>query len=99
MGNLKECGIIKDYNDTICEKELSPKGFLASNGSIIKMAQNASNFKDNNMNEKGLFLVEHRRCYNGQLKPLRGKADNPLFPPMYCIHIDANSMKTNSGSR
>ncbi|MDR2341861.1 MAG: hypothetical protein LBD84_02310 [Campylobacteraceae bacterium] len=111
MGNLKECGIINDYNDAICEKELSPKGFLASNGSIIKMAQNASNFKDANIHEKGLFLVEHRRCYdeiidycnalayNGQLKPLRGKANDLLFPPMYCIHVNANSMKTNSGSR
>ncbi|MDR0580353.1 MAG: AAA family ATPase [Campylobacteraceae bacterium] len=111
IGNLKECGIISDYNDTTYEKEFSPKGFLASNGSIIKMAQNASNFKDDNMDEKGLFLVEHRRCYdeiinycnvlayNGQLKPLRGTANNLLFPPMYCIHVDANSMKTNSGSR
>ncbi|MDR1554627.1 MAG: hypothetical protein LBS39_01210 [Campylobacteraceae bacterium] len=111
IGNLRECGLINDYSDTVYEKEFSPKGFLSSNGSIIKMAQNASNFKDDNINEKGLFIVEHRRCfdeiidycnvlaYNGQLKPLRGKADNLLFPPMYCIHVDANSKKSNSGSR
>ena len=29
----------------IYEKEFNPKGFLASTGSIIKMAQNASNIR------------------------------------------------------
>jgi superfamily I DNA and/or RNA helicase len=106
IGNLKGCGLIKNDKDLIYEKEFHPKGFLASTGSIMKMAQNACGFK-----EKGVMLVEHRRCYdeiikycnilayNGQLVPLKGKApDDLLFKPMYCIHVEGNST-TSSSSR
>ncbi len=75
----------------------------------MQMAQNASNFKENGIIEKGLLLVEHRRCfneiinycnvlaYNKQLIPLRGKAPkNLLFPPMYCIHVQGNSTVSNT---
>ncbi len=78
----------------------------------MKMAQNACNFKESGLVEKGVILVEHRRCYdeiinycnilayNGQLKPLKGKAKaDLLFPPMYCIHVDGNSTISHSSSR
>ncbi|MBE9465424.1 DEAD/DEAH box helicase [Dyadobacter subterraneus] len=75
----------------------------------MKMAQNACKYKEKGLDEKGVILVEHRRCYDeiinycnvlaysGQLKPLKGKAKktNP-FPPMYCIHVNGNSTVTNS---
>lgn len=109
IGNLKKCKIIKKYDDAIYEKEFDTKGFLSSTGSIMKMAQNACSFKAEGANEKGLTLTEHRRCYNeiidycnalaynGELIPLRGKAKNDLlFPPMYCIHVEGNSVKTNA---
>lgn len=104
VGNLRKNHLIKDYNDLRFENEYDPKGFLASTGSIMKMAQNACNVKDESLTEKGALLVEHRRCYNeiinycnelaynGQLKPLKGKAEcKVLFPPMYCIHVEGNS--------
>jgi superfamily I DNA and/or RNA helicase len=108
VGNLRKERLIKDYNDPIYEKLFDPKGFLASSGSIMKMAQNACDFKEPGLNEKGLLLVEHRRCfdeiidycnvlaYNGQLKPLKGPAKNLLFPPMYCIHVEGNSTVTQT---
>lgn len=109
IGNLKKCGLIKNYEDLIYEKEYDPKGFLSSTGSIMKMAQNACNFQEEGITEKGVTLVEHRRCYdeiinycnvlayNGQLIPLKGKAKNDLlFPPMYCIHIEGNSTTSNT---
>ncbi|MBW1649807.1 MAG: hypothetical protein JRJ44_03835 [Deltaproteobacteria bacterium] len=109
IGNLRKRELIKDYKDLIYEKSFDPKGFLASTGSIMQMAQNASNFKENGIIEKGLLLVEHRRCfneiinycnvlaYNKQLIPLRGKAPkNLLFPPMYCIHVQGNSTVSNT---
>lgn len=112
IGNLKKCQIIRDYDDTIYEKEFDPKGFLSSTGSIMKMAQNASGFKETGLNEKGVLLTEHRRCYDeiinycnvlaydGQLVPLRGKAKpDLLFDPMYCIHVEGQSTKDNNGSR
>lgn len=109
VGNLKKCDLIKNYDDLVYEKEFDPKGFLSSTGSIMKMAQNACNFKEKGITEKGVILVEHRRCYdeiinycnvlayNGQLIPLKGNAkDDLLFPPMYCIHVDGNSSTSNS---
>ncbi len=109
VGNLRKCELITSYDDIIYEKEFDPKGFLSSTGSIMKMAQNACNYKEEGSVEKGVMLVEHRRCYdeiinycnvlayNGQLVPLRGKAkSNLLFPPMYCIHVDGNSTIVNT---
>ena len=109
IGNLKKCDLIKNYEDLIYEKEFDPKGFLSSTGSIMKMAQNACNYKEKGITEKGVILLEHRRCYdeiinycnvlayNGQLIPLKGKAKSDLlFPPMYCIHIEGNSTTSNS---
>lgn len=109
VGNLKKCELIKSYDDLIYEKEFDPKGYLSSTGSIMKMAQNACNFKEKEINEKGVLLVEHRRCYdeiinycnvlayNRQLIPLKGKAPKDLlFPPMYCIHVEGNSITSNT---
>lgn len=109
VGNLKKCGIIKNYDDLIYEKEFDPKGFLASTGSVMKMAQNASNIREHSAKEKGVTLVEHRRCfdeiinycnvlaYDGKLVPLKGPAKSDLlFPPMYCVHVEGNSSIKNS---
>lgn len=112
IGNLKKCEIIEEYDDIVYEKEFDPKGFLSSTGSIMKMAQNASGFKEANLHEKGVLLTEHRRCYDeiinycnvlaydGKLIPLRGKAKKDLlFPPMYCIHVEGQSTRNANGSR
>lgn len=109
IGNLRKSEIIKTYDDVIYEREFDSKGFLSSSGSIMKMAQNASNIKSDDIVEKGATLLEHRRCYNeiiqycnvlaynGQLKALKGEApDDLLFPPMYCIHVDGSSTILNS---
>ncbi|WP_018627085.1 AAA domain-containing protein [Niabella aurantiaca] len=109
IGNLRKVGLIKNYDDLIYEEEFDPKGFLASTGSIMKMAQNACNFKEEHLDEKGVILTEHRRCfdeiitycnvlaYNGLLVPLKGKAPKDLlFPPMYCIHVEGSSIVTGT---
>ncbi|WP_264537939.1 DEAD/DEAH box helicase [Flavobacterium sp. N1736] len=109
VGNLKKSEIIKTYDDVIYEKEFDSKGFLSSTGSIMKMAQNACNIKSDDIDEKGVTLLEHRRCYNeiieycnvlaynGKLKALKGEApEDLLFPPMYCIHVDGGSTSLNS---
>ena len=104
LGNLKEEKLIQDYTDPVCEKEYLPKGFLSSSGSLMQMAQNACRRKESNCPERGVILVEHRRCYDeiirycnelayqGILCPLRGKAksDN-LFPPLFCIPVEGKS--------
>lgn len=104
LGNLKTENLIKDYDDPVSEKEYLPKGFLSSCGSLMQMAQNACRRKESQCPEKGIILVEHRRCYDeiirycnelayhGILSPLRGKAKNDnLFPPMLCIPVEGKS--------
>ncbi|QEC44692.1 AAA domain-containing protein [Pseudobacter ginsenosidimutans] len=109
IGNLKATGLVRDYDDLIFEKEYHPKGFLASTGSIMKMAQNACSYQEKGLAERGVLLIEHRRCfdeiisycnmlaYGGLLKPLKGSGiGKTLFPPMYCIHVEAHSTTINN---
>ncbi|WP_282143607.1 DEAD/DEAH box helicase [Cellulophaga baltica] len=83
-------------------------GVLATNGSIMKMAQRASLFKEKELPEKGLLLREHRRCYNeiieycnilaysGQLVPMKGtKNPSSLFPAIQLIDVAGNSIVKN----
>ncbi|WBX74721.1 AAA domain-containing protein [Tenacibaculum pacificus] len=99
IGNLTTLNMLQNEED---EAYLKNIGFLASNGSIMKMAQNACEFETPLSEEKvqGLVLLEHRRCndeiinfcnelaYNGILKPMKGKAkENQIFPSMMAYHV------------
>ena len=103
LGNLTNLQILQNEND---ENHLNKIGFLASNGSIMKMAQNACEFETPlaKQKEQGLVLLEHRRCndeiinfcnelaYNGILKPMKGKAkDTQVFPSMMAYHVEGFS--------
>jgi len=87
---------------------LQEVGFLASSGSIMKMAQNACEYETPliSATENGLLLLEHRRCndeiigfcnelaYEGILKPMKGKAHkDQIFPSMMAYHIEGASEK------
>ncbi|GAB7257732.1 DEAD/DEAH box helicase [Polaribacter sp. OB-PA-B3] len=102
-GNLLNQNIVSDHNDYNHLKEI---GFLASNGSIMKMAQNACEYATPLISKKenGLLLLEHRRCndeiigfcnelaYDGILKPMKGKAsEDQVFPSMMAYHIEGLS--------
>ncbi|ANW95775.1 hypothetical protein AXE80_05540 [Wenyingzhuangia fucanilytica] len=103
QGNLVNQNIITHYDQTEVLKEL---GFLASNGSIMKMAQNACEFKTMlpTGSQPGMVLLEHRRCndeiigfcnelaYGGILKPMKGTApEHQIFPSMLAYHIEGVS--------
>ncbi len=103
VGNLTSLNMLQNEND---EDYLTKMGFLASSGSIMKMAQNACEFETPLATEKeqGLVLLEHRRCndeiisfcnelaYNGILKPMKGKAkDTQVFPSMMAYHVEGFS--------
>ena len=102
-GNLINQNIIKDYSQN---EYLNNIGFLASSGSIMKMAQNACEYQTPLVTKKenGLLLLEHRRCndeiigfcnelaYDGILKPMKGKAHkDQLFASMMAYHVDGFS--------
>ncbi len=89
-------------------RKLREIGNLASNGSIMKMAQNATEYKEEDTLENGLLLREHRRCYdeiidycnqlayNGQLIPMKGKKiNNKEFPAIGLMHVEGNSVVRN----
>jgi len=110
QGNLANENIISTYEQTDFLENL---GFLASSGSIMKMAQNACEFTTPlpTGNQSGLVLLEHRRCndeiinfcnelaYGGILKPMKGNAkEDQIFPSMMAYHIDGFSEK-NYNSR
>lgn len=58
-GNLAEAGLLEDHTFD----ELDTKGILASSGSFMNLAQNASNYRVAE-NLGGTMLTEHRRCVN-----------------------------------
>ncbi|MCS3557259.1 MULTISPECIES: ATP-binding protein [unclassified Sphingobacterium] len=77
----------------------SDLGFLCSTGSVMKLAQKSSPHHEKKTLAKGLWLTEHRRCYNeiidycnvlaykGLLLPKKGKAPKDLvLAPMSFIH-------------
>lgn len=103
QGNLANQEIISNTQQT---ELLGNLGFLASNGSIMKMAQNACEFQSllPTGNQPGMVLLEHRRCndeiigfcnelaYGGVLKPMKGIAsENQIFPSMLAYHVDGVS--------
>jgi len=106
-----DAGNLSNQNITSSKEEndyLENLGFLSSSGSIMKMAQNACEFETplvkETEKEKGLLLLEHRRCndeiigfcnelaYGGILKPMKGSAKpDQIFPSMMAYHIDGVS--------
>ncbi|WP_111707975.1 AAA domain-containing protein [Lutibacter citreus] len=103
FGNLTNQNIITNQAQN---EYLNEIGFLASSGSIMKMAQNACEYETPLVTKKenGLLLLEHRRCndeiigfcnelaYDGILKPMKGKAHkDQIFPSMMAYHIEGFS--------
>ena len=102
-GNLNDQNIITNQSQI---EYLNEIGFLASSGSIMKMAQNACEYETPLVTKKqnGLLLLEHRRCndeiigfcnelaYDGILKPMKGKAHkDQIFPSMMAYNIEGFS--------
>lgn len=106
--NLKRFELIDSENDDETIDELHTKGFLSSSSSIMMLAQKASDYQLNSKSERGMLLIEHRRCfdeiisycnklaYHGLLEPKKGKSKNALFPPMQFISVTGESEKVNS---
>jgi superfamily I DNA and/or RNA helicase len=109
IGNLDALDILESSNTYTYLNRL---GFLASGGSIMKMAQNACEYETPlaSRKENGLILLEHRRCndeiinfcnelaYGGILKPMKGKAkEEQIFASMLAYHVEGISeQKYNS---
>lgn len=106
IGNLREIGLLQNDDDW---KALSERGFCTTTGSAMRVAQEACRVSPYAELEKGLYLFEHRRCfdeiigysnalcYKGKLRPLRGPvpADAKL-PGLGYLHVDGRAIRLGS---
>lgn len=105
IGNLHKGNLIsKDLNIVEIDKtykDLQSKGIASDGGSVMKISQNRSKYYPEKELERGLYLYEHRRCYDsiirfcnelcykGILKPMRGDApENAILPSMGYLNIE-----------
>ena len=111
VGNLIESEIIPDEDTEKQYETISGLGKASSNGCVMKVAQLASHYHYDKDLERGMYLYEHRRCYDeiisycnklcykGKLQPLRGKSpDNNLYPAIGYLHIDGKCQRNRQGS-
>lgn len=101
LGNIRKCNLLDEIN------YLEGKGYKSTSGNIMEMAQTVTSYSTDE--NTGMFLAEHRRCfdeiigfcsafYQGRLVPMRGKAPkHSLFPPMGYAHIRGRAER-KSGS-
>jgi len=110
ISNMKRAGLIADEKEKGVVQKIIDKGFAASSGSVMKIAQQASFYKLPNQKVRGMLLTEHRRCYDeiiqycneltyrGDLVPMRGKKPAGFLPAMGYAHVAGQSHRSG-GSR
>ena len=108
IGNLRDSGLID--GDEVPD-HLTASGIRSPDGSAMRVAQQACKVAPWPELDRGLYLVEHRRCYDeiigisnvlcykGKLRLLRGPApaDAPL-PALGYLHVEGRAF-TNGSSR
>ncbi|WP_241593448.1 AAA domain-containing protein [Rosenbergiella epipactidis] len=114
IGNMLEEKILQgDTQEALIEAYTSvcDSGKSAASGSVMKIAQFSSRYHYDRDLARGMYLYEHRRCfdniigycntlcYHGKLQPKRGTGNETLFPAMGYLHIDGKAMQAHSGSR
>ncbi|EPO7874736.1 AAA domain-containing protein [Escherichia coli] len=110
---LMDMASIDDLQEEITEKytAIADLGKSAASGSVMKIAQFASRYQYDPELARGMYLYEHRRCYDniigycntlcyhGKLLPKRGREESNLMPEMGYLHIDGKGELASSGSR
>ncbi|MDX8530082.1 AAA domain-containing protein [Mesorhizobium sp. VK25A] len=109
-GNLIEAGLLPPDAGQEALQALDKVGLTSRSGSAMRLAQSACRFYAYPELERGLYLFEHRRCfdeiisfcnelcYKGALQPMRGPAKNSTLQPMGYLHIDGMAI-SSGGSR
>ncbi|NIZ63235.1 hypothetical protein DL239_19910 [Sedimentitalea sp. CY04] len=110
LGNLEKFDIMPEDMDETALTEFLSSGFLSHTGSAMACAQNSCRYQPYPDLDRGLYLFEHRRCfdeiiafsnalcYRGHLQPKRGQANGLDLPPMGYLHIDGAAFSAG-GSR
>ncbi|WP_342075178.1 AAA domain-containing protein [Yoonia sp. SS1-5] len=106
IGNLQRNQILDEDHSETDLTMLSEAGMRSLDGNVMRMAQQACAYAPFPDLERGLYLFEHRRCYDeiinfsntlcyqGSLQPVRGAAPKDgVLPPMGYIHIDGLAVR------
>jgi hypothetical protein len=90
IANLKSFGLLKDKYTEEDYNLWQTRKLLASSGNLMGIAQHQCHYHQFTKLQRGLYLTEHRRCYNpiinycndlvykGILEPLRGNPQHPV---------------------
>lgn len=111
-GNLVEHGLLEAACGDASFQRIAASGRTASSGSVMRIAQHASHYQYDPDLSPGLYLYEHRRCYDdiiaycnalcykGKLLPRRGPrpADSDALPALGYLHIDGICQRNRGGS-
>lgn len=111
IGNLRGSGLLPDAYSEVDLAAVTNRGIRSTDGSVIRLAQQACPYEPYPDLDRGLYLFEHRRCYDeiigfcntlcykGALRPMRGNAsDGSGLPAMGYLHIDGRAVSFG-GSR
>ncbi|WP_287346069.1 AAA domain-containing protein [Mesorhizobium sp.] len=106
VGNLREAGLLRSDADI---QSISATGLCSTSGSAMGLAQQACRISPWPDLGPGLWLFEHRRCYDeiieysnalcyqGKLRPRRGPVpSDALLPAMGYVHIDGKAVRASS---
>lgn len=112
IGNLIGADVLtRDHDIDDAYEAFRASGRSAGNGSVMAIAQSASRYHYDPDMARGMFLYEHRRCYNtiieycnalcykGKLIPSRPDQPKPGLPPLGYLHVDGRCEPGNGGSR
>ncbi|PPC84398.1 MAG: phospholipase [Methylotenera sp.] len=111
MGNLTKEGLLPSEYDEVKYDKLNKTGVMASSGSVMLIAQNVTPYHYDVDLARGMYLFEHRRCYNeiigycdelcysNKLILKRGPSAGNELPAMGYLHIDGICQSSNGGSR
>ncbi len=111
IGNMVEANMLpKNYNEVVYKK-IADLGKTSSSGSVMRIAQHATRYHYDPDLARGMFLFEHRRCfdeiinycdelcYSNKLIPMRGSPKNYNgLPTMGYLHVNGICQNSN-GSR
>lgn len=106
VGNLHEAGLLAANADV---EGLNATGLCSTSGSVMHLAQRACQVSPWPDLDPGLWLFEHRRCYDeiieysnalcyrGKLRPRRGAAPvDALLPAMGYVHVDGKAVRSGN---
>ncbi|MDQ2151380.1 AAA domain-containing protein [Alcaligenaceae bacterium C4P045] len=111
VGNLVGAGLLSGVNVDEDYAGFCARGHSAANGSVMAIAQAASRYHYDRELARGMYLYEHRRCYNsiiaycnalcykGKLQPMRGQEPEGGLPTLGYLHVDGVCRQSSRGSR